>query len=106
MHELIALNIDEFHDYILEKKYKDDLLYRKGYIQDMHTCLSGILKHGMKLFELKMNVASLTGNIKNDEETEWDYYTLNEFNYFDNIYDCAYFRLMFYSGLRKGISEH
>lgn len=104
-HSLAARDIVNFHEHMLTKEFNGQP-YRKGYIQDVHTCLSSVLKHGMKFFELKTNVASLTGNIENDEYTNWDYYTLNEFNYFykhiDNIFDRAYFKLIFYSGLRKG----
>ncbi|MEK4555586.1 tyrosine-type recombinase/integrase [Jeotgalicoccus sp. FSL K6-3177] len=105
VHEMDAHSITEFHDHMLNKEHNGKK-YRKGYIQDVHTCLSSVLKHGMKFYEVKVNVASLAGNIENDEYTEWDYYTLNEFNYFYNliedIYDKAFFKLLFYSGLRKG----
>lgn len=105
VYRMSTKDILNFHDHMTNKMFRDKPL-KKGYIQDVHTALSSILNHGVKFYDLKKNVAALAGNIENDETPSWDYWTLNEFEYFynqvDDILIKTYYRLLFFSGLRHG----
>lgn len=105
VHNMTTKDILDFHKHMKDKLVKGKSL-SKGYIQDIHTALSSVLSHGIKFYYLKANVASLAGNIENDDETSWEYWTLSEFERFYNtlesIFYKAYFRLLFFSGVRHG----
>lgn len=105
VYDIKTKDILDFHKHMQEKEFRGKKL-SKGYIQDIHTALSSILSYGIKFHDLKANVASLAGNIENDEETSWDYWTLAEFERFyamlDDVFMRAYFRLLFFSGVRHG----
>lgn len=93
----------KFHDHLIGKGLS------RGYIQDIHTCLTSVFKHGIRFYDLKRNAASIAGNIENNERTKWRYWTRSQFDIFydylerhEDIFWQLYFRLLFYSGLRHG----
>ncbi|WP_271397810.1 site-specific integrase [Salinicoccus roseus] len=106
IHEITAQDIIDFHDHMFSKTNRNGEPLKKGYIQDIHTSLSSVLNHGVKFHGLKINAASIAGNIEDDEIKNWDYWTLEEFKTFydslEHIRDRAHFRLLFYAGLRNG----
>ncbi|GAA3722853.1 tyrosine-type recombinase/integrase [Salinicoccus jeotgali] len=105
VYNMTTKDILDFHKHMQEKEFRGKKL-SKGYVQDIHTALSSILSHGMKFYDLKSNVAALAGNIENDEDYTWNYWTVAEFEHFYSVIEDlryrAYFRLLYFSGVRHG----
>ena len=72
----------------------------------MHVFLVSLLNHAMKYHDLKSNVASLVGNFEIESNKRLNYWTLDQFNQFyevlPTIEQKLFFKLLFYSGARKG----
>ncbi|MEB6297566.1 site-specific integrase [Staphylococcus xylosus] len=86
------------------KKMKEG---RSGeYLKKMHVFLVSILNHAMKYHDLGRNVASLVGNYEIETKKRLNYWTLEQFNQFyealPSIQQKLFFKLLFYSGARKG----
>lgn len=86
------------------KKLKEG--HSGDYLKKMHVYLVSLLNHAMKFYDLKQNVASLVGNFEIESQKRLNYWTLEQFNEF---YDALatqqqklFFKLLFYSGARKG----
>lgn len=77
-----------------------------GYLKKMHVFLVSLLNHAMKYHDLGRNVASLVGNFEIETKKRLNYWTLEQFNQFHdmlpNIQQKVFFKLLFYSGARKG----
>lgn len=86
------------------KKLKED--HSGEYLKKMHVFLVSILNHAIKYHALKQNVASLVGNFEIEKQKRLNYWTLEQFNQFynalPNIQQKLFFKLLFYSGARKG----
>lgn len=85
----------------------NELGFTIGYKQTLHTCFVTFINHCMKFYNVKVNIASLVGNFKNDgielRGNIWDY---NEFKQFigvvdDLIYNTL-FKFLFFTGVRIG----
>ncbi|MCQ9279770.1 site-specific integrase [Staphylococcus borealis] len=80
--------------------------YSGEYLKKMHVYLVSVLNYAMKYYELKSNVASLVGNFEIDTNKRLNYWTLEQFNQFYNVLSDIthklFFKLLFYSGARKG----
>lgn len=76
------------------------------YLKKMHVFLVSLLNHAMKYHDLKSNVASLVGNFEIESNKRLNYWTLDQFNQFyevlPTIEQKIFFKLLFYSGARKG----
>lgn len=76
------------------------------YLQKMHVYLVSILNHAMKFHGLTQNVASLVGNFEIQTHKRLNYWTLEQYEVFysflPNIEQRAFFKTLFYSGMRKG----
>lgn len=86
------------------KKMKEN--HSGEYLKKMHVFLVSILNHAMKYHDLKQNVASLVGNFEIETQKRLNYWTLEQFNQFyevlTKIEHKLFFKLLFYSGARKG----
>ena len=86
------------------KKLTED--HSPEYLKKMHVFTVSILNHAMKYHDLPKNVASLVGNFEVENKKRLNFWTLDEFNkfysYLDTIQKKAFFKLLFYSGARKG----
>lgn len=81
--------------------------YSITFLQDIHTYLSSIFKHGEKVFNTAHNPARAVGNFKRTEPPEeMKFWTIDQFKtFFLNIDDTMYktiFAILFMLGLRKG----
>lgn len=86
------------------KKMKEG--HSGDYLKKMHVFLVSLLNHAMKYHDLGRNVASLVGNFEIETKKRLNYWTLEQFNQFyealPNIQQKLFFKLLFYSGARKG----
>lgn len=76
------------------------------YLKKMHVFMVSILNHAMKYHNLSKNVFSLVGNFEVENKKRLNFWTLEEFNkfyyYLDTIQKKTFFKLLFYTGARKG----
>lgn len=100
VHKMTAQDILDFHKYMIQKDLST------SYIIKAQSHLTGMLNHGIRFFGLQTNVSSIAGNIKDTDEVTHNVWTLEEFEHFssliDNIEHKTLFRVLFYSGMRKG----
>ncbi|ARJ51311.1 tyrosine-type recombinase/integrase [Staphylococcus lutrae] len=93
-------DIMKFQNKKMKEKFSGD------YLKSMHIYLVAILNHAMKFHDLKQNVASLVGNFEIENSKRLNYWTLEEYQKFyailPNIEQQTFFKLLFYSGMRKG----
>ncbi|UXR72070.1 site-specific integrase [Staphylococcus sp. IVB6238] len=93
-------DIMKFQNKKMREKFSGD------YLQKMHTYLVSVLNHAMKFHDLKQNVASNVGNFEVEKTKRLNYWTLEQYNKFytvlTEIEQQAFFKLLFYSGARKG----
>lgn len=86
------------------QKLKEE--HSADYLKKMHVFLVSILNHAMKYHDLGRNVASLVGNFEIETQKRLNYWTLEQFNQFyemlPTIQQKLFFKLLFYSGARKG----
>lgn len=92
-------DILKFHDYLLDRLSITTA-------KNVHGYLSAILNYAVKMEYVTTNVAREVGNIKGNDNKEFDYWTLDEFKLFlshidDKVYR-ALFMTLFYSGMRIG----
>lgn len=77
-----------------------------SYIIKAQAHLTGMLNHAIRFFNLKTNVSTIAGNIKDTDNVTHNVWSLEEFETFyqriGEIEHQALFRLLFYSGMRKG----
>lgn len=119
IYALTTKDILEFHDCLDKKEHKirnknskrkcDSYKLSTAFKQSIHTTLTSILNFGVKYYELKQNVASITGNFKKSKgsvKKELNFLTENEFNNFINYENNTtykdFFTLLFYTGMRRG----
>lgn len=82
--------------------------YKYKYKSSLHTAMVGILNYGIKFYDLKQNIASLTGNFKrkNEIKSKAECYSYEEFSKFINVVDNnvykAFFNTLYFTGLRLG----
>ena len=92
-------DILKFHDYLLD-------CLSMTTAKNVHGYLSSILNYAVEYEYVSSNVAREVGNIKGNDEKQFDYWTLDEFKLFlshvDNNLYRALFMTLFYSGMRLG----
>lgn len=86
----------------------DDLLdtLSVASVKKVHTVLSAMFNHAIKLEYLRVNVAREVGNLDIKEDKRMDFWTIDEFKKFirhvDDLMYKTFFMTLFYGGLRKG----
>lgn len=100
VHKMKSIDVSRFHDQKLEEGLE------ASYLLKIHTYLTAVIKHGQKFYDVKQNVASLTGNFEKKKKKHVDYWTLEEFNQFieviEDIKHKTFFSMLYYTGARKG----
>lgn len=100
VHNMTAQDILKWHEYMKGKELST------SYIISAQGHLTGMLNHGIRFFDLKTNVSSIAGNIKDTDKVERNVWKLEEFERFysliDDVQHKALFRTLFFSGMRKG----
>jgi len=94
-------------DYLNWQLYIDDFNFKYHYKSSIHYCFTCFLDYCMIFYNLPSNVARKVGNFRNDEVNLFgNIWTLEEFNSFISVVDSkvynVLFRLLFFTGLRKG----
>lgn len=97
---MVPQDVLDFQKFMLQRNLST------SYIIKAQSHLTGMLNHAIRFFDLKKNVSSIAGNIKDTDEVTHNVWTVDEFEQFysliDDIEHKSMFRLLFYSGLRKG----
>jgi len=100
VHKMAPQDVLDFQKYMINKDLST------SYIIKAQSHLTGMLSHGIRFFALKINASSLAGYIKDSDKVIHNVWTVEQFEHFydliDDIEHQAMFRLLFYSGLRKG----
>lgn len=100
VHKMEPQDVLNFQKYMINKGHKT------SYIIKAQSHLTGMLSHGIRFFRLKSNVSSLAGFIKDSDQVVHNVWKREQFEVFysliEKIEHKALFRLLFYSGMRKG----
>lgn len=100
VHSMKSIDVSRFHDAKLEEGLE------ASYLLKIHTYLTAVIRHGQKFYDVKQNVASLTGNFEKKKKKHIDYWTIEEFNLFieavEDIKHKTFFSMLYYTGARKG----
>lgn len=96
-----------FNDIIEWKKYINNCNLKHNSKTTLYHMLTSFFDFLEKFYKLKKNYARIEGNfVKTDFTINGQYWTLDEFNKFINSVDDfklnVFFRLLFFSGMRKG----
>ncbi|WP_433912300.1 tyrosine-type recombinase/integrase [Staphylococcus sp. LKG3-3] len=97
--KITPTDIDNFYRSILPK-------YTNSSMKNIRTTLSAIFNYGVSFFDLPKNVVNIVQLPKKHEEKRLKYWTLEQFNEFENVVDNIVYKTMFsvlfWTGLRKG----
>ncbi|WP_324253715.1 tyrosine-type recombinase/integrase [Staphylococcus kloosii] len=100
VYKLTTTDIMKFQNKKLTENHAAD------YLKKMHVFLVSLLNFAMTYHDLPKNVATLVVNFEIENKKRLNYWTLEEFNkfydYLDNIEKRTFFKLLFYTGARKG----
>ncbi|OLF28706.1 MULTISPECIES: site-specific integrase [Staphylococcus] len=98
--EMTTQDIMKFQNRKLKENHSGE------YLKKMHIFIVSLLNHAMKYHGLQNNVASLVGNFEVESNKRFNYWTLDQFNQFYEVLPTleqkVFFKLLFYSGARKG----
>ena len=89
------------------KNYIESFKFKYNYKSYIYYCLTDFLDFCIKFYDLNKNYAKLEGNFKNNDINEkGNIWTIEEFNKFlsviKNKEDYTMFKLLYFTGLRKG----
>lgn len=89
------------------KNYIESFNFKYNYKSYIYYCLTDFLDFCIKFYDLNKNYAKLEGNFKNNDINEkGNIWTIEEFNKFlsviKNKEDYTMFKLLYFTGLRKG----
>lgn len=89
------------------KNYIESFNFKYNYKSYIYYCLTDFLDFCIKFYDLNKNYAKLEGNFKNNDINEKEnIWTIEEFNKFlsviKNKEDYTMFKLLYFTGLRKG----
>lgn len=97
----------KLNDIILWKEYIESFNFKYNYKSYLYYSLSSIFDFLEKYYNIEKNYAKLEGNFKNNDiKNNGNIWTIDEFNLFINSIDDVYykilFKLLFFTGMRKG----
>ena len=102
-------NVEEItcNDYLEWQMYINKYNFSYNYKSNIHYLFSDFLEYCINFYNLSFNVAKKVGNFKNNEIAKiGNIWTITDFNnfikYVDRFEYNVLFRLLFFTGLRKG----
>lgn len=102
VHKMEPRDVLDFQKYMLSKPGN----LSTSYMIKAQSHLTGMLAHGIRFFDLKTNVSSIAGYIRDSDKVVYNVWTMEQFEHFysfiEDIQHKTIFRLLFYSGARKG----
>lgn len=94
--------------YVKWQKEIEKKSFKHKYNSTLHGAMVNILNYGVKFYNLKSNIASLSGNFKRKTELKKkvDFWSPEEFNQFINVVNNnvykTFFNTLYYTGIRQG----
>lgn len=94
--------------YVKWQKEVEKKSFKHKYNSTLHGAMVNILNYGVKFYNLKSNIASLSGNFKRKTELKKkvDFWSPEEFNQFINVVNNnvykTFFNTLYYTGIRQG----
>lgn len=99
------LNVQEYANWQIKIAEKG---YSYTYKRNLHYCICAFYNYLINFYGIKKNIPKIVGNFKDNylKNVKSDYWTYEEYKKFiscvDNPVYYAFFKLLFFTGLRKG----
>src|SRR5699024_8902556 len=81
VHKMVPQDVLDFQKFMLQRNLST------SYIIKAQSHLTGMLNHAIRFFDLKTNVSSIAGNIKDTDEVTHNVWTVDEFEQFYSLID-------------------